>query len=105
MKNLFWPWYEEKKENIIPAHPDSQPHVLQTSFVALMQTTKVGYQLASQLLHSAVTDKRKVDISVCPDWVKTRNDIALGSDNVVFYDSKTNGHTAFVELLNSLSDK
>ena len=105
MKNLFWPWYEEKKENIIPAHPDSQPHVLQTGFVALMQTTKVGYQLAHQLLHSAVTDKHEVDISVCPDWVKTRNDIALGSDNVVFYDSETNGHTALVELLNSLSDK
>ena len=105
MKNLFWPWYEEKKENIIAAHPDSQPHVLQTDFVALMQTTKVGLQLAHQLLQSAVTDKHEVDISVCPDWVKTRNDIALGSDNVAFYDSETNGHTALVELLNSLSDK
>ena len=70
-----------------------------------MQTTKMGYQLARKLLHSAVTDKHEVDISVYPDWVKTRNDIALRSDNVVFYDSETNGHTALVELLNSLSKK
>ena len=65
----------------------------------------MGFQLAHQLLQSAVTDKHEVDVSVCPDWVKTRNDIALGSDNVAFYDSETNGHSALVELLNSLSDK
>lgn len=101
MKNLFWPWYEERKSNIIPVHPESQPHNLQNCFVALMQTKEIGYQLANQLLLNSITNKYESDMLILPDWVKERDDIDFDTNKSSFYKSESNGHKALLKVLNN----
>ncbi len=64
-RQLFWPWFHERRENIIPINDGICPEHIFQLFRALMMTAPEISEVYTQSLKTAV----RPDIYILPDWV------------------------------------